>query len=369
MGSMKRFFYATAIVVLTLPATGCVARLLLLEDAQLLAVRRAAMTGVAETRVAGGLARAARMGITAEEIALMSRSTATIRAGRLVAADEVAFNSALGRIQLVRGSSGNPRLYLRGAAEPFAEVLVKDGRIRLFTNSTFRLHSDIYSVERSVVVVRSTAVRSSGNTVATLRQGDLVVKLAEDNGWYHVQVIQGATELTGFVEAALLAPLVMATASRDSSRSPQQTIADEERRRWDHYWATIEGRQVSAQDAMSILYTDFGQRHRGRAVSYRANDWPAGVRSFVRVTSDNLPILSTNSFKDPGLRIVGFTTRGELLQYLSFKHEWVKLDRPGDWGPKNYGEWYQVRTLSGEVGWLFTKPHGQGYSSGRLESR
>lgn len=366
---MKKFSYIMFVVILALTTTGCVARLLLLEETHVLAIRRAALTGATETRVAGGLARAARMGITAEEIALMSRSTATIRAGRLIAADEVAFNSVLGRIQLVRRSSGNPRLFLRGASEPFAEVLVRDGRIRLFTNTTIRLHGDIYSVERSAVLVRRTAVISPGNTVTTLRQGDLVVKLAEHNGWYHVRVVQGTTELTGFVQGTMLAPLVMAAALSDSIRSPQQAIADEERRRWDHYWATVEGRHVTAQDAMDILYTDFGHLHRSRPVSYRANDWPVNVRSFVRVTSGNLPILSTNGFNDPGLRIIGFTNDGELLQYLSFKDEWVKLSRPGDWGPKNYGQWYQVRTLSGATGWLFTKPHGQAHSSGILVTR
>ena len=302
----RAFTRAVAVCLLSLLLSGCALRLLFLEEAELAMVRRAAVSELAEARAAGGLMRAARMGITAEDISLIERSTAVIRSGRLLAADEVAFNSQLGRIRMIRSSAGNPRLILRGATEPFAEVLAREGRIRLFNGHIISLHNDIYSVEAGIAVVRQNPWMTPNNTVATLRQGDLLVRLNEQNGWYQVNIVQAGRELSGFVEARLLVPLVLLAARDDRKKnaSPYLTIVAEERARWDYYWATpggIDAPQVSASDAMTILFHRFGQTGLNRRIAYSEKDWPIDVTSFVRMAADNLPILSVNRFKDERL--------------------------------------------------------------------
>jgi len=334
---MKTLVALPTVCFMALSLSGCIARLLVIDGAELAVMRRAATAGIAETRAAGGLLRATRMGITAEQISVFTRSAATIRAGRLLAADEVAFNSQLGKMRLVRSGATNPRLILRGASEPFAEVLPKEGRIRLFDSNVISLHNDIYSVESEIVFVRRAPSIASDNVIATLRQGDLAVRLTENGGWYQVRVIQGGQELTGFLEASLLAPLVLLGSREDrENRSPQLAIAGEVRERWNYYWATPGGNdvpEVTADDAMNILYGDFGIIGADRRIAYRETDWPRSVRSFLRIDVANLPILSTNTFKDEDLKILGFTIAGELLQYVAFRVI-GEAEQPLDWVPK-----------------------------------
>src|SRR5258708_7472675 len=205
--------------------SGCIAELLVIDEVELAAVRGVARAGVAEAEASGAGVRLGRMGVAAEELNAFARATAEIRAGRLVPANEVAFNSQLGKIRLVRQGTENPRLFVRGAAEPFAEVLPHEGRIRLFNGDGIRLHGDIFSVERDVVLLRRNPSLSAGNLVATLHQGDLVIKLAESDGWYQVRIVQGGGELTGFIDARLLAAVAPADSSDRGHHRPVQALA------------------------------------------------------------------------------------------------------------------------------------------------
>lgn len=383
---IKTTFIISLCLILSL--TGCIAELGLLEESELVAVRgvaaeeleagelamedRLVAGELAETRVGESLSRAERMGITAEDINIFTRSTAEIRAGRLITADEVAFNSELGKIKIVRSFGENPRLFVKGAKEPFAEVLPKEGKIRLFNNKTISLHNNIYSVEGKTVTVRYNPYISSNNIVATLHQGDMVVKLAEDNGWFQVKIVQRGAEYTGYINASLLAAVIVASNSNDKKESPQEAISDEEKQRWNYYWAAIGGNNVptyTAQDAMNILYDEFGKSKFKRRISYNINDWRVDIDLFLKMDCENIPILSEDNFEDKNLQVLGFTKSGEILQYIEFKNEGVKINNPLDWGPRNYGEWYKVKTLNGEYGWVFTRPYGQNYSYGTLVKR
>jgi len=385
-------------VILLLTLNGCIADLLFLEETEVvagrsllmdglvereigvdgIAGREIAAEGIAEGRAVGSLSKAARMGITTEDINLFSRGTAEIRAGRLISADEVAFNSSLGRIKIVRSSGENPRLFVKGANEPFAEVISEQGKIRLFNNNVITLKSYVYSIESENVNIMFKPSQSFNKTVATLHKGDMVIKLGEEEGWYKVRFINGSEEMLGYINPAILVPVVLySLGSEDKENkynSPEAVIAKEEKQRWAYYWESLQNAKINViemtpQDAMNILFTDFGSLKFRRKISYSVNDWKSNVTRFLKIDYDNIPILTENNFNSKNLSILGFTKSGELLEYVQFKDEYVKLSDPLNWGPENYGEWYYIKTLNGEFGWIFTKPFGQNYSSGKLVKR
>lgn len=377
---MRRLSTFLILIVFGITLPGCFARLLTMGGAEVTSMRvlaveglevRTLAGGLSEVRIGGSAARAARMGITAEEVSIFTRSTAEIKAGRLIAADEAAFNSTLSRIKLVRNPGRNPQLYVKNASEPFAEVLPAEGSIRLFNNNTIALRRNIFSVENDIVFVRRDPFYGGDNIVTSLRQGDMVIKLAEQNGWYKVMVLEHGAELTGFLEPALLAPLLILAAGDDEEEesTPVNAIKGEAKQRWSHYWKTFDAVQMTGKDALDLLYADFGSREYNRKISFTVDDWPGDVNTFLKMDYDNIPILSEKDFKDTNLQILGFTKANELLQYINEVHEWVKLSNPLDWGPKNYGDWVQVKTLDGQYGWVFTQPYASGYITGQMVKR
>lgn len=120
--------------------------------------------------------------------------------------------------------------------------------------------------------------------------------------------------------------------------------------------------QEAIQGAFDILYNNFGQKKFNRKISYNANDWSNDVIKFLKVDFENIPLLNEPDLKSDNLSVIGFTKTGEFLQFIEYKQESVKIERPGGWQLQNYGDWYQVKTLNGEYGWIFAKPYGLDYA-------
>ena len=150
------------------------------------------------------------LALTAEDATLLEEGSAAINAGRIVATDEAAFTSQLSKIRLSRIAGENPRLFVEGRAGPLGEVIADEGKIRLFDyNKKFSISDNIFSVEGEKINVRATAsTLSDNNIITTLNKGNLVVILAEDEGWYQIKVAQGSKVYFGFIKASLLAPVI-----------------------------------------------------------------------------------------------------------------------------------------------------------------
>jgi hypothetical protein len=120
--------------------------------------------------------------------------------------------------------------------------------------------------------------------------------------------------------------------------------------------------QEATQGAFDILYLKFGRDNYNRSISFKASDWSSEVSKFVRIDYDNIPLLNQSDLKGDNLKVIGFSKSGELLQFIEHRDEWVKLEKPGGWHLRSYGDWYLVRTLNGEYAWIFGKPFKLDYS-------
>lgn len=120
--------------------------------------------------------------------------------------------------------------------------------------------------------------------------------------------------------------------------------------------------QVATQGAFDILYKKFGRNKNNRTISFNVSDWPSDVSRFIRIDYDNIPLLNQSNLKGDNLKVIGFTKTGELLQFIEYRQEGVKIERPGGWRLRSYGDWYHVKTLNGESSWIFGKPFGLEYA-------
>lgn len=183
---------------------GLAARAIITEG---MAARVAVAEGVAaRTSAFGGRA------LLLEEEAVASRALQLneLRAGRLVLTSETSFNSLLGEMRLVRVGGRNPSIYVKGRATPIGELLENERAVKLANGSMFAIDRNIMSVQGDVVNVRSsTATIADANIITKLERGSMVTYLGEvENGWYKVEVIDGTTPKIGYMDGALLLPLI-----------------------------------------------------------------------------------------------------------------------------------------------------------------
>ena len=307
-------------------------------------------------------------GILSEDIANFKNATMEIQEGRLISSEEVAFNRELEKIQLVRNGDGNPLLYIKGYSTPFGEVLPEEGRIKMYAlDKSFSIHNNIFSVEEENVQVIYDPNNSVNNVVAIVHKGDLVVRLSHESGWYKVNILDNGVRLSGYIESAVLLPLIIAdSALNDSLHTPYQVIKNERKRRHDYYWETMKSSPMTVQDAMAILHSDFGYENSSRKIANNISDWQDG-ENFLKMDYDDIPILNETDFNAEDLKIVGFTKSGEILQLIQYGD---MSNSPGLRNPlgssklDNTGEWAYVKTLEGEYGWILIRPVSQSYSYG-----
>ena len=366
---MKTFFIAFLLIAFGLLFSGCIARLFMLGEVEMIAARTMVRGGATEGALAGNMTRMARMGITTERIGVFSRTTAQISNGRLLTAEEVAFNSELGSIRMYRSSSGNPRLYFRGANEPFGEVIPGSGHIRLFDGQLISPRQNFYSVNHGGVHIRSAPNFTRGSIIGQLEEGSVVVKLFREGDWYWIRTVQNGRELTGWVMMGLIVPFFLVDPDEDEEPiSADEALEHEERYRWDYYRSTMESKQIRATEALTLLASLFESDFSDAKHYYNLENWPKQMLKFVRITTTSLPILNKPEFSK-GIEVLGMGLAGEVLQFVEELKVSTKINNPLKWGPKNYGDWYKVKTPSGVSGWIFAKPNELGENLATLEIR
>jgi hypothetical protein len=116
--------------------------------------------------------------------------------------------------------------------------------------------------------------------------------------------------------------------------------------------------EISAQEAFNVLYKIYGRKKTSRSISYKVTDWQNDVTKFLRVDYDNIPILSQPDLNADNLKVLGFSKSGEFFQFVDYKQVGVEITSPGDWGPQSFGDWYEIKTIDGHDGWIFSKPYG-----------
>jgi len=153
------------------------------------------------------------------EAALTRGIVTTGATGELSIVSAEGMNSLLGEVRLEKVFGESPKLYIEGRTAPFAEVYAKSGRIRLLSkNEFFSIPDNIFSVEGESVNVRSGAIVEPNNIVAQVRQGDLLVKLAEKDGWYQVKLVQKGYVYYGWIEGIYVLPLIASDKERERKK-------------------------------------------------------------------------------------------------------------------------------------------------------
>jgi len=146
--------------------------------------------------------------------AILRSGSVELTAGRLVIADEAASMSMLSRVRIVRIAGQNPRLFYAGERSAFAEIIPKKGRMRLIeSGEEFILNENIFSIEANSVKVRATPSSYSGKVIHTLRQGDMVFKMGEENGWYQVRLLNGGKVQIGYINPSHLLPVIFSNSN------------------------------------------------------------------------------------------------------------------------------------------------------------
>jgi hypothetical protein len=360
------------LILICLFLSGCIAELFLLEEVEFIGARTLMTEGLTEVESLGGTARLARMGVTIEDIQFFSRATSEIRAGRLLSAEQVMFNSEIENIKLIRSNSGKPQLILKGATEPFGEILPNEGKIRLFNNSVIEIRQNLYSIKGTNVKLQVSLETTPGNIISILQEGDLVIKLSKTNNWYRIKILKNGSEMTGYVPLESLIPLFMINLDsiyNNANKTPTDILKEEEKNRWNYYWRNVDARQMTGEDALNLLSEVFSNYVPERKSIYDADKWANNVSLFYMPYNENSPILNQNTFEGPDLKVVAFSHSGELLQFIEKIEIGSKVHNPLDWGPKNYGTWVMVKTIDGKEGWIFDKPIGVEYPFGEIQKR
>jgi len=263
--------------------------------------------------------------------------------GRLTLANE----SALERIQIERLPGENPKLISAGKPQPFAEVLPEEGKGRLIGNHSgeFSIDKDIFSVEGKTVNIRNTPSSfSSDNIVGSVHKGNMVVALAEDDGWYQVKVAQSGKIIDGWVNAAYLLPLIASDSStrfsRHSKNEPQAIIVYPDKtkiqkdlvgksmRNWAFYSTeefqdfNIEQEQVNGNTLSQKITTRLKNKTNGRQflseimVSYEKRDNQWNFNSVSQLSMSE--VYNTGSYSNPlaqtAATILMYNV-GDVLQY------------------------------------------------------
>jgi hypothetical protein len=155
-----------------------------------------------------------------EDAAILETGAMELRAGRLVATDEAALNSQLGKIRLSRIAGENPKLFIEGRARPWGEIIPERGKIRLIDyNKEFSISDKLFRIVDEKIYVRAAASNTS-KIISSLQKDDIIVKLGEIDNWYQVQIIEKNNAPIGFIKASsLLVPLAIAKGKNKSKEN------------------------------------------------------------------------------------------------------------------------------------------------------
>jgi hypothetical protein len=149
---------------------------------------------------------------TTEGVTVVETAFTRTAAGDVGIANSEAVNSLLGKVKLEKAYGEPPKLYVEGKSEPIAEVYAKSGRIKILrTNRFYKIPENIFAVEGESVTVKSSRTFPN-DIIATVQQGDLIVKLAEEDGWYHIKLIQNSRIYYGWIDASYAVPLITGAA-------------------------------------------------------------------------------------------------------------------------------------------------------------
>jgi hypothetical protein len=176
---------------------------------------------LAESEGLGGLSTAdlsaADAIVGSENSLLLERGFAANSTGDLVVSDAVRANTLLERVHLVKTIGESPKLFIEGKTEPFGEIYANSGKLKLSNGKLINISDKVFSVDSKAVSIMLEPTNSSAipnRVVTTVKQGNLLVKLTEKNGWYQVKFARNSTVFKGWINPIFLAPLILAPAKK-----------------------------------------------------------------------------------------------------------------------------------------------------------
>ncbi|RZL17579.1 MAG: SH3 domain-containing protein [Pedobacter sp.] len=149
--------------------------------------------------------------IAGSELASLTRMAATTNAmGEVSAASSIATNNLFRRLSLKYTKGQSPLIYAEGITEPVAHVFTRKGNMRFIGSSELvPIPNNVFSVTGNGIILRQGSGINFSSTGHQVFKRDLVIKLAEKNGWYKIQIARNPNPITGWVKAAYLIPLAL----------------------------------------------------------------------------------------------------------------------------------------------------------------
>ncbi len=146
----------------------------------------------------------------ADELALLRNGLPEDLTGEMTVANEESMNTLLGRIRIEKVYGENPKLYIEGKTNSFAEVYPESGKFRLLSSDKYySIPDNIFSVKGESVRIRSSAEISPNNILTEVNHGKLLVKLAEKDNWYQIKCVKDSRVYFGWIYAAYVLPIVL----------------------------------------------------------------------------------------------------------------------------------------------------------------
>lgn len=148
--------------------------------------------------------------IAGSEVATLARmSVAANSLGELEVINSAATNDLFRRltVRYVKGQS--PRLYAEGISEPIADIYTNSRKIKfLGQNALVDIPKNVFSIVEDGVNVRRGSGIGFESTGIKVYKRDLVIKLAEKDGWYKIRIARNPKPVEGWVKGIYLIPLM-----------------------------------------------------------------------------------------------------------------------------------------------------------------
>lgn len=118
-------------------------------------------------------------------------------------------NELFSKVYLRYTKGSSPKVYYEGSSEPLFEIHTRTRQLRDFSNGELHTIPDnLFTVTVDGVEVRQGSLMSA-RVIDKVYKRDIVIKLAEENGWYRVSLARKPKPIEGWVKAEHLIALAI----------------------------------------------------------------------------------------------------------------------------------------------------------------
>lgn len=120
--------------------------------------------------------------------------------------NEVASNEFFNRVSLEYNKGSSPKIL--GDGQPFMEIHTRSRQLVDYKNNKYPIPDNIFTATSDGIVVRQGSLPNA-REIHRIYKRDLVIKLAERDGWYQIRIARQPKPIEGWVKAEHLIALAL----------------------------------------------------------------------------------------------------------------------------------------------------------------